>query len=50
MTDYRMHTQRLFSGRVRHELRRDGSGYKIVLKKVELINCDDAFELIAVPF
>jgi 3-phenylpropionate/cinnamic acid dioxygenase small subunit len=50
MTDYRMHTQRLFSGRVRHELRRDGAGYKIALKKVELINCDDAFELIAVPF
>jgi 3-phenylpropionate/cinnamic acid dioxygenase small subunit len=50
MTDYRLHTQRLFSGRVQHELSRDGSDYKIVLKRVDLINCDDAFELIAVPF
>jgi 3-phenylpropionate/cinnamic acid dioxygenase small subunit len=50
MTDYRMRTQRLFSGRVRHRLRRDATGYKIVLKRVDLINCDDVFELIAVPF
>ena len=50
MTDYRMRTQRLFSGRVRHQLRRDAAGYKIVLKRVDLINCDDVFELIAVPF
>jgi ethylbenzene dioxygenase subunit beta len=50
MTDYRVGTQRLFSGLVRHRLRRDGSAYKIVLKRVDLINCDDVFELIAVPF
>jgi benzoate/toluate 1,2-dioxygenase beta subunit len=50
MTDYRIGAQRLFSGRVRHHLRRDGSGYKIALKRVDLINCDDVFELIAVPF
>lgn len=50
MTDYRLRVQRLFSGRVRHQLRRDGEGYKIVLKRVDLINCDDVFELIAVPF
>ncbi len=49
MTDYRLRTQRLFSGRVRHHLRRDGKGYKIALKRVDLINCDDVFELIAVP-
>jgi benzoate/toluate 1,2-dioxygenase beta subunit len=49
MTDYRMRTQRLFSGRVEHVLRHDGTGYKIVLKRVDLINCDDVFELIAVP-
>ena len=42
--------QRLFSGRVQHRLRRDGDSYKIVLKRVDLINCDDVFELIAVPF
>ncbi len=50
MTDFRMKVQRLFSGRVTHRLRRVGAGYKIVLKRVELINCDDVFELIAVPF
>lgn len=50
MTDYRLKVQRVFSGRVRHHLRRDGDGFRIVLKKVELINCDDTFELIAVPF
>jgi ethylbenzene dioxygenase beta subunit len=50
MTDYRLHIQRLFSGRVRHQLRRSGDSYKIALKRVDLINCDDSFELIAVPF
>ena len=49
MTDYRLRTQRMFSGRVRHLLRREGDSYKIVLKRVDLINCDDVFELIAVP-
>jgi benzoate/toluate 1,2-dioxygenase beta subunit len=50
MTDYRMGMQRLFSGRVQHRLRKDGETYKIMLKRVDLINCDDVFELIAVPF
>ncbi len=50
MTDYRMQVQRVFSGRVLHHLRRVAMGYKIVLKRVDLINCDDVFELIAVPF
>ena len=50
MTDYRLHVQRVFSGRVSHHLRRAGEHVRIVLKKVELINCDDTFELIAVPF
>jgi 3-phenylpropionate/cinnamic acid dioxygenase small subunit len=50
MTDYRKRVQRLFSGRVRHRLRWEPPGYRIVLKRVDLINCDDVFELIAVPF
>lgn len=50
MTDYRLRTQRVFSGRVEHRLRPDGDGFRIVYKRVDLINCDDAFELIAVPF
>lgn len=50
MTDYRQRVSRVFSGRVRHHLRRDGDGWKIVLKRVDLINCDDVLELVAVPF
>lgn len=50
MTDYRIHVQRVFSGQVLHRLRCAGIAYKIVLKRVDLINCDDVFELMAVPF
>ena len=50
MTDYRLRTQRVFSGQVEHRLRSQGDGFGIVYKRVNLINCDDAFELIAVPF
>jgi 3-phenylpropionate/cinnamic acid dioxygenase small subunit len=50
LTDYRIHVQRVFSGQVLHRLRRVGASYKIVLKRVDLINCDDVFELIAAPF
>jgi benzoate/toluate 1,2-dioxygenase beta subunit len=50
MTDYRLRTQRVFSGQVEHRLRPEGEGFRIVYKRVNLINCDDAFELIAVPF
>jgi ethylbenzene dioxygenase beta subunit len=49
MTDYRLRVQRVFSGHVSHDLRRERDALKIVLKKVELINCDDVFELIAAP-
>lgn len=50
MTDYRMRTSRVFSGRVLHSLRMVQGQFQIAMKKVELINCDDGFELIAVPF
>ncbi len=50
MADYRQGEQRVFAGKVRHRLRRTGDGFSIVWKKVELINADDVFELIAVPF
>lgn len=49
MVDYRAHVQRLFAGQVRHCLRRVGDADRIVFKRVDLINCDDAFELIAAP-
>ena len=49
MVEYRDEAQRLFAGRQRHRLRRDGASLRIVEKRVDLINCDCAFEAIAVP-
>jgi 3-phenylpropionate/cinnamic acid dioxygenase small subunit len=49
MVEYRDETQRVFAGRQRHRLRRDGDGFRIVQKRVDLINCDGAFEAMAVP-
>jgi 3-phenylpropionate/cinnamic acid dioxygenase small subunit len=44
MLEYRAKRgQRMFGGRCRHALRRDGKDLKIFWKKVELINCDDTF-------
>lgn len=50
LVDYRQGEQRLFAGRVRHKLRRAEDGFRIAWKKVELINCDDVFGVIAIPF
>ncbi len=49
MVEYRDDKQRIFAGRQRHRLRRDGAGFRIVQKRVDLINCDSAFEAMAVP-
>ena len=49
MVEYREDRQRLFAGRQRHLLRRDGGGFRIVEKRVDLINCDSVFEAMAVP-
>jgi 3-phenylpropionate/cinnamic acid dioxygenase small subunit len=49
MVEYRDEAQRIFAGRQHHRLRRDGSGLRIVQKRVDLINCDSAFEAMAVP-
>jgi 3-phenylpropionate/cinnamic acid dioxygenase small subunit len=49
MVEYRDETQRVFAGRQRHRLRRDGETFRIVQKRVDLINCDAAFEAMAVP-
>jgi benzoate/toluate 1,2-dioxygenase beta subunit len=49
MAEYRDETQRTFAGRQRHRLRRDGDTFRIVQKRVDLINCDGAFEAMAVP-
>jgi ethylbenzene dioxygenase beta subunit len=49
MVESRDDTQRVFAGRQRHRLRRHGDSFRIVQKRVDLINCDGAFEAIAVP-
>jgi ethylbenzene dioxygenase beta subunit len=49
MVEYRDEQQRIFAGRQRHQLRRDGENLRIVQKRVDLINCDSAFEAMAVP-
>jgi 3-phenylpropionate/cinnamic acid dioxygenase small subunit len=49
MVEYRDDQQRVFAGRQQHRLRRDGTSFRIVQKRVDLINCDSAFEAIAVP-
>jgi len=50
--EYRRDEQRCFAGHARHELRRRDRGFGIVLKRVNLLNCDsDAGHLrMAIPF
>lgn len=49
MVEYRNEKQRIFAGRQHHRLRREGRELRIAEKRVELINCDAAFEAMAVP-
>ena len=50
MVEYRLDNQRMFAGRQQHRLRRDvGGGWRIAQKRVDLANCQSAFEAIAVP-
>jgi 3-phenylpropionate/cinnamic acid dioxygenase small subunit len=49
MVEYRGEHQRLFAGRQVHRLRRTAEGLRIVQKRVDLVNCDSAFEAMAVP-
>jgi 3-phenylpropionate/cinnamic acid dioxygenase small subunit len=49
MVEYRDDAQRVFAGRQHHRLRRNGDSLRIVQKRVDLINCDSAFEAMAVP-
>jgi hypothetical protein len=49
MVEYRDDAQRMFAGRQRHRLRPNGDGFRIVQKRVDLINCDSAFDAMAVP-
>jgi benzoate/toluate 1,2-dioxygenase beta subunit len=52
MVEYRQDHQRVFAGRQQHRLRRDADvaeGWRIAQKRVDLANCQSAFEAIAVP-
>jgi benzoate/toluate 1,2-dioxygenase beta subunit len=49
MVEYRDEQQRIFAGRQHHRLRHEADGLRIVHKRVDLINCDSAFEAMAVP-
>ena len=49
MVEYRDDAQRVFAGRQHHRLRRHDDGFRIVQKRVDLINCDSAFDAMAVP-
>jgi 3-phenylpropionate/cinnamic acid dioxygenase small subunit len=49
MVEYRDEQQRIFAGRQHHRLRREGESLRIVQKRVDLINCDAAFEALGVP-
>ena len=51
MLEYRLDKQTSYGGRCRHLLRvKDGGGYEIAWKRVDLINCDGVFETLSVPF
>ena len=49
MVEYREDHQRVFAGRQIHKLRRTGEGFRIAQKRVNLVNCDSAFDAMAVP-
>ncbi len=49
MTEYRQDTQRIFSGYQFHRLVKTKDSFQIRLKQVNLVNCDSAFEAMAVP-
>ena len=49
MVEYRLDHQRVFAARQRHRLRFADSAWRIAMKQVDLVNCDSAFEAIAVP-
>jgi 3-phenylpropionate/cinnamic acid dioxygenase small subunit len=44
------YARRLFGGRYTHVLRRKGDGLEIVLKRVDLTNCDQSFPSLTQPF
>jgi benzoate/toluate 1,2-dioxygenase beta subunit len=50
MVEFRRDRQRLFAGAARHGLTREGDGFRIRWKRVDLVNCDGMLDGITVPF
>ena len=49
MVEYRLDRQRIFAGRQQHRMRFENGAWRIAVKRVDLVNCDSAFEAIALP-
>jgi len=50
MVEYRDGEKRVFSGRCAHRLRRVESDFRIVFKRIDLVDCDGPMGLITIPF
>lgn len=50
IAEYRNETARWFAARTLHRLRHEAAGLRIVLKQVNLIDCDAPHRALAVPF
>ena len=50
VAEWRAGESRWFAGRVRHRLRREAEGLRIVLKRVDLIDSEAPQRAIAIPF
>lgn len=50
MLEYREGVQRVFGGHCTHSLRRENGRLRIAVKRVDLVNCDDVFGPMAIPF
>ena len=46
MVEYRLDDQRYFGGKYTHQLRNSGSGYKIILQRVDLVNVEGPFDYV----
>lgn len=50
MTEYRGGPLTTYSGQLTHHLRPAGDSFEIVLKRVDLVNCDGVHGIMTVPF
>jgi benzoate/toluate 1,2-dioxygenase beta subunit len=47
MAEHRAGQRRLWAGQCLHRLRRNGEGFKIVLKRIDLIDADAPHEIVS---